>query len=84
MSALIRGRFHPDLHPVLRVSRRGPTCGVFGLPFMEDDEEFVRMCGRPAGHTGRHLDWEWDDRSQKVHVWTDAEVVDHTEPGDLS
>lgn len=77
MSDLIRGRWHPDLHPVLRiVSYREPRCGAYGLPFTEDGEEFVRCCGRPAGHTGRHFDWEWVGRGQKVHVWTDAECVD--------
>ena len=77
---LIRGRFHPDLHPVLRISRRTPTCRAYGLPFMEDGEEFVRSCQRLEGHTGRHLDWEWHGPSQKVYVWTDAESVDEDGP----
>lgn len=73
---LIRGRFHRDLHPVLRVLHREPTCRAYGLPFTEDGEEYVRSCQRPAGHTGRHYDWEWVGKGQAIHVWTDAECVE--------
>lgn len=73
---LIRGRFHPDLHPVLRSLHREPLCRAYGLPFTEDGEEYEHCCGRPAGHTGRHLDWEWVDKGQAIHVWNDEERTD--------
>ena len=84
MTDLIRGRWHPDLHPVLRVARtkRGGRCHADGPLWIDDDgEEVAWMCDRLPGHTGRHFAWEWDGHGQRVHVWTDAESSGYVSDG---
>jgi hypothetical protein len=82
MTDLIRGRFHPNLHPVLRIVRNGPRCRSDGPWFVDEEGEEVSFgCSRPAGHTGRHFTWEWDGDGQTVHVWTDAESSGYVSDG---